>query len=160
MNRYEDATQELNTVFNRVVEERFPIHCGTKFKLLFDTKKRMKQGKITLATIETTNDKTRFLTSTDLTPEGFDYIVIVDKLAWDTAQAEDRVRLLSHELCHAFIDEKGKYKILDHDIQDFLAEIKRNEDNPDWGVKLAALVSAMYEQKSDQESTNQWQAHS
>ena len=161
MTRYEDVAQDVKDLFYKLVEDRFPVHNGTRFMLVFDTKKRMRQGKLILASIETTNDKTRFLTSSNDNPDGFDYLVVIDKLAWETASVEDRARILSHELCHAYIDEKGKYKIIDHDIQDFLAEIKRNEATPDWGTKLTALVGAIYEQKSDQEQSNkpQWNAH-
>ena len=41
MSRYFDATGDLHEVFNRLVNDRFFTFAGLKFKLLFDSKKRM-----------------------------------------------------------------------------------------------------------------------
>lgn len=149
MNRYIECGEEVKIVFNRVVTEGFPVHCSTKFMLVFDTKKRIRKGRITLASIESTNDKTKFFTMSDENPDGADYIIIIDQIAWEYAKEVGRVRLLSHELCHAFIDEKGRFKIVDHDITDFVSEIKRNQDDPDWSKNLVDLVASIYDQKED-----------
>ena len=167
MNRYVECGKDVRTIFDHVVNERCPVHNGTKFMLVFDTKKRVRKGKVTLATIESTNDKTRFLTMSDEAPEGTDYIIIIDQVAWENAQDDDRIRLLSHELRHAYIDEKGNFKIIDHDITDFIAEVKLNENKPEWARNLVELTSAIYDQKEDEKDTGGgggngggWKAHS
>lgn len=149
MNRYLEVDSSVMDVFYKVLNERFPAYGNIKFKLMFDTKKRMRKGKLVLASTELTNEKIRHFTATEDLPEGYDYLIILDEVAWVHASDADRERIISHELNHVFIDEKGNYKLIDHDVEDFLVEIKRNEDNPDWAYDLAALTKSIYEQKED-----------
>jgi len=148
--RYEDADDSLVEVFLKVAEERFPNTCANlNIKLMFDTKKRVSKGKICLASVEVANEKIKYFTKHEVEVGGYDYILIVDRKAWELANEKDRIRLLSHELRHVFVDENGKRKLLPHDIEDFVAEVKLNEDDPDWGFKLATLVTDVYEQEKE-----------
>jgi len=147
--RYEECNESLVKVFLDVVEERFPIYQNLKFKLIFDLKKRIKAGKIVLASIELASPKIKFFSKDDVAVEGYDYILIVDKKAWELANEDDQKRLISHELRHVFIDDKGSPKIVGHEIEDFYAEIKLNEDDPEWGRKLTILVGSVYEQEKE-----------
>lgn len=149
MNRYEDADDSLVEVFLNVVEERFPRLINLKFKLIYDLKKRIKQGKIVLASIELASPKLKFFSRDDLASEGYDYVIIVDKKAWELSSDKDKFRIISHELNHVFIDEKENLKIIGHEISDFYIELKRNEDDPEWGRNLTALVNAVYEQEKE-----------
>lgn len=151
MSRYFDATNDLVAVFTKVLNERFFTLSNLKFKLLFDTKKRMSKGRLVLASTDLVNEKLRFLTADDFAPEGYDYLITVDALVWENADAESRERLISHELNHVFIDEKGKLKLVGHDVEDFAAEIQRNTDNPNWALNLELLALAIYEQAEDQQ---------
>ena len=56
---------------------------------------------------------------------------------------------MSHELRHIFITEDGKLKLIPHDVSDFRAEQKLNQDDPDWQYKLATLVNDIYEQEKE-----------
>lgn len=149
VNRYLPVGQDVEDVFQKVIVDRFPGYVNIKFRLLMDTKKRMKQGKLTLASIELANEKIKYFSVDDQTPEGVDYIMFFDSVAWEYAKPEDRERIISHELCHVFIDEKGKYKIIGHDFEDFISEIQRNEDNPEWSINLGQLVEEIYSQEKD-----------
>lgn len=149
MSRYEDCDDSLVEVFLEVLEERFPAYVNLKFRLIYDTKKRINKGKICLASIELASPKIKFFTKDEKAIEGYDYVLIVDQKAWQYASDADKRRIISHELRHVFIDEKGTPKIIDHDINDFYSEIKLNTDDPDWGLKLCTLVSAIYEQEKD-----------
>ena len=151
MSRYFDATGELSGVFNKLLNERFLAFTPLKFKLLFDNKKRMSKGRLVMASTDLVNERLRFLTADDFAPEGYDYIITVNSLAWENANDEARERLLSHELNHVFIDEKGKLKLLGHDVEDFAAEIHRNINNPNWALNLEMLTLAIYEQSEDQQ---------
>jgi len=155
MSRYFDATGDLHEVFNRLVNDRFFTFAGLKFKLLFDSKKRMSKGRLVLASTDLVNERLRFLTADEIAPEGYDYIITVNSLAWENADEEARERLLSHELNHVFIDEKGKLKLLGHDVEDFAAEIHRNINNPNWALNLEQLTLAIYEQNEDQQQEQQ-----
>ncbi len=147
--RYEDANESLVELYLKVAEERFQTIANLNIKLMFDTKRRVSMGKLRLATVEIANEKIKYFTRNEIELEGVDYIVIVDKKAWELASEKDRIRLISHELRHVFVDETGKHKLLPHDIEDFASEVKLNIDDPDWANKLATLVVDVYEQEKD-----------
>lgn len=148
--RYEDANENLVEVYLKVAEERFPNTCANlNIKLMFDTKRRVRQGKIVLASIEVANAKIKYFTKNDVNVDGVDYVLIVDQKAWELASDADKIRLISHELRHVFVDENGKQKLVPHDIEDFTAEVKLNVDDPEWGTKLSTLVADIYEQEKE-----------
>ena len=149
MGRFTDIDESVVEMFLKVVGSRFPVLGQLKTKLVFDTKKRVKQGKICLAVTELANDKIKYFSKDDVAIEGYDIVITFDMKAWELASEKDRERIMSHELRHVFIDEKGKVKLLPHDVSDFRAEQKLNEDDPDWGFKLATLLSDVYEQEKD-----------
>jgi len=153
MNRYEDVNDDVVEVFLRVMEERFPKYQPYKFKLIFDLKKRVSKKKIVLASVEMSSAKIRFFSVDNIAIEGYDYVLTVDKNAWDVASDKDKVRLISHELSHVYIDETGKPKLIGHDISDFYLEMKHNEDDPEWSRNLAFIVEAMYDQEKDKEGS-------
>jgi hypothetical protein len=148
--RYEDADESLVEVFLKVAEERFPTTCANlNIKLMFDTKRRVSKGKILLASIEIANDKVKYFTKHEVEVGGYDYVVTVDKKAWELANDKDKTRLLSHELRHVFIGEDGKKKLVPHDVEDFAYEMELNKDDPNWGMKLATLVGDVYDQEKE-----------
>lgn len=149
MNRYEECDESLVEVFLAVVEERFPNLAYLNFRLIYDTKRRVKQGNICLASIELASDKIKFFSQDEKAVEGYDYVIIVDRKAWELASAKDRKRLMSHELRHVFIDEKGGLKIVGHEINDFYVELELNADDSEWARNLVALTSAVYEQDKE-----------
>ena len=148
--RYVEASTDVYDILHEVIDDRFNTFSSLTFKLLFDTKKKLSRGKIVLATTEVVNDKVRFLSISNDTPDGYDYIIIIDQVAWEYASNDDKKRLISHELNHVFIDEKGKLRVVGHDVEDFQLEINRNIDNADWAYNLSTLVSSIYDQKDDQ----------
>ncbi len=147
MNRYEECSENLVEVFMDVVEKRFPNCQNLKFKLIFDTKKRIKAGKLTLASVELASEKIKFFSKDNVAVEGYDYILIVDRKAWELAKSADKARLISHEFKHVFIDDKGGCKIIGHEIEDFYSEIENNKDDPEWARKLATLTIDVYDQE-------------
>lgn len=149
MSRFEDVNEEIVEVFLDIMEKRFPSLVQLKIKLIFDTKRRIKQGKICLATTELANEKIKYFSRDDVAVEGYDVVIIFDQKAWELSSPEDKKRIMSHELRHIFIDEQGKVKLLPHDVSDFREEQKLNEDDPDWGFKLAILVNDVYEQEKE-----------
>lgn len=149
MSRFTDIDDSVVEVFLETLEERFPYLIQLKIKLIFDTKRRVKQGEICLASTELASEKIKFFSKDNVAIEGYDVVIILDMKAWDVANANDRKRIMSHELRHIFITEDGKIKLLPHDISDFRAEQKLNQDDPDWGFNLATLVNDMYEQERE-----------
>lgn len=149
MNRYVEVSDDVVEVFLNVLEERFPSLVQLKTKLIFDTKRRVKQGKIVLASVELASEKLKFFSKDNMAVDGYDVVITFDAKAWDLASAADKKRVMSHELRHIFIDENGNPKIIEHDVSDFRAEQKLNADDPDWSLKLATLVNDIYEQEKD-----------
>jgi hypothetical protein len=69
----------------------------------------------------------------------------------------DRERILRHELRHTYFDidtEDNPYRLVDHDITDFYAEIELNKDDPRWGQRCAALTADIYEQMKEAAKDN------
>ena len=149
MSRYLPDDGSLVAVADIVIHDYFTNLSNVNIKFIFDTKKRVTKGRLALATTELPNEKLKYFTSDDDAPLGYDVIVIVDTVAWQVAQDDDKERLMRHELRHVFIDEKGRIKIIDHDVQDFMAEIKLNEDKPDWAKNLVQLTDAVHDQNAD-----------
>lgn len=155
MNRYLDSDATLETVFAETLNSEFAWLDTVKFKLLFDTKKRISKGKVTLASVELANEKVKFFTTDEGVPEGYDCIMIVDAVAWQYATDKDKKRIISHELNHVVFNEKGKIKLVGHDVEDFAAELVKNADDPNWGSKLAELTLAIYDQQEDMQEGQQ-----
>jgi hypothetical protein len=149
MNRYADCDESLVAVFMDVLENKFPSYQNFNFKLIFDTKKRVKGGKLVLASMEIANDKIKFFSKDNVALDGYDYVLIVDRKAWELANDADKHRIISHEFKHVFIDEKGSCKLVGHEIEDFYSEIEANKDDPEWARKLATLTRDIYEQEKE-----------
>src|SRR5208337_5209484 len=100
--RYEEVTEEAVKLLDEVEIKHFPELRNAKIIMLFDLKKRTSGGRVVLGRIMRTNDLLRHLTKDEAEAiEGYDYIITLDKQAWDVIQHEDRIRLLRHELRHA-----------------------------------------------------------
>ena len=149
MSRFIDIDENVVEVFISTMEERFPSLAQLKIKLIFDTKRRIRQGEIVLASTELASEKLKFFSRDNVAIEGYDVVIIFDMKAWELSDATDRKRIMSHELRHIFIDESGKVKLLPHDVSDFRIEQKLNEEDPDWALKLSMLVNDIYEQERE-----------
>lgn len=146
--RYIEADESLTQIFLEVLEERFSNEIqNCKYKLIFDTSKRTSGGSITLASISVCSERLRFFTKNEIVVNGYDYLIVVDMLAWGLADEKSKRRILSHELCHVVISGKGKYGLKNHDIEDFHSEIKLNQDDPQWREKLGAATMESYEDR-------------
>lgn len=149
MSRFIDVDDSVVEVFLDILEERFPSLIQLKIKLIFDTKKRVKQGKICLACVELANDKIKYFSKDDIATEGYDVVIIFDRKAWELANNTDRKRIMSHELRHIFITEKGEVKLIPHDVSDFIIEQKLNKDDVEWASRLVTIVTDIYEQEKE-----------
>jgi hypothetical protein len=148
--KYEDVDESVIETFLEVAEENFETIGQLKLKFVFNTKKAVKNGKIRLGTCELASDKIRYFSKDDIAVEGYDYVITLDKKAWQFSDKDMKKRLMRHELRHILIDEKGKLKIAPHDVEDFRIEMKLNQDDPDWGHKLATITEAAYDQEKEQ----------
>jgi hypothetical protein len=151
--RYEEPTEEVKKLFREIQAKHFPELKNAKIITLFDVKKRMSGGRMVLGRIMKTNDLLRHLTKDEaVAMEGYDYIVTLDKEGWNAIGDVDRVRVLRHELRHAYYDidsDSNPYRLLDHSITDFYEEVELNKDDPRWRERVAAVVEDIYEQKKE-----------
>ena len=151
--RYEEPTEEVKKLLREIQAKHFPELKNAKIITLFDVKKRTSGGRIVLGRIMKTNDLLRHLTKNEaVAMEGYDYIVALDKEGWNAIGDADRVRVLRHELRHAYYDidsDSNPYRLLDHSITDFYEEVELNKDDPRWRERVAAVVEDIYEQKKE-----------
>ena len=149
MGRYYEADANVYNLMDELINDRFGNVLGAaRIKILMNGKPKidMLTKRITFASIKCANEVERFLTMDGHNLAGIDYFIFISELVWALANDVDKKRILSHELRHAFLDEKGNYKVVRHDIEDFYAEIKLNEDDPMWGQALSVVAITKVEQ--------------
>ena len=158
MGRYYEADGSVCNLIQSLIyeEERFPYLRAATIKAIMDSKPKIDKltGRITFAYIKTANEVERFLTKDGHNLEGIDYIMFVNDVVWELASDKDKKRIISHELRHTFLDDKGNFKIVKHDIEDFYAEVKLNEDDPMWGQSLGTIAIAKIEQMKEEAKAN------
>ena len=153
MGRYYEADQPVYELMGKIVYDRFPNLRAASIKILMDSKPKVDklQGRMVFASVKTSNEVERFLSKDGHNIEGMDYLMFINDLVWELASDKDKSRIVSHELRHCFVNEKGDYKIIRHDIEDFHAEIELNKDDPMWGQALSTVAMAKYEQIKEEE---------
>lgn len=146
--RFEETTSDVSEIIKKMIEKHFPELAGCNISTLFDLKKRMKGGNILLASIQKPNEMLRFFTIDDAgTNEGYDYVIRIDKNAWNNIEEVDKERLIRHELRHTLVDfdSDNPYKVRDHSVLDFYSELKLNKDDPRWAERVGAVTLSVYE---------------
>jgi len=147
--RYEEITQNVAELVNEVRREWFPDLRNIKIKVLFDTKKRSSNGKLVLGRIQKTNDLLRHLTVEEASStEGYDYIIYLDKMAFDWIDESDKIRIVRHEFRHIIIDidSTNPCKLLPHDIEDFAEEIELNSSDVRWKERVVQVALSKYDE--------------
>ena len=151
MSRFEDAPLQVVEFVEKVVEDEFPALQTALFKVMFDTKKRKSGGRYVFARIKKTNDELKAFAVTEA-GQPYDYVMFLDKLLWEGIEDADRKRLVFHELCHCVTDFESnadQYKIQDHEIQTFYAEIEFTSDDPRWVERVSLICESLYDPDSD-----------
>ncbi len=153
MLRYEEVDTEVTDLLNEVQTKYFPELRNAKIATLFDLKKRVSNGRVVLGQIKRPNDLIRHFTKDDAVAiEGYDYILVFDKLCWNAIGHDDKVRLMRHELRHTFYDiesENNPYRLIDHSITDFYEEVELNKDDPRWRERIAVITADIYDQEKE-----------
>jgi len=152
--RYYEPDVVTKNLSDSVRGERFEGLEGARIKLIMDLKPKIDKlrGEMVIASIKPTNEVEKYLTEQN--NSDYDYFIFINGLVWDLASENDRKRILSHELRHCFIDDKGNYKTIKHDIEDFFAEVQLNEDDPMWKQALSTVAMAKFEQMKEEEKGN------
>jgi len=152
--RYEPVTDDVTLLIKQVIEGHFPELAGAKILPIFDSKKKVSKGKFVIAQIKRINELEKYLTLDDVGDmDGYDYFLFINKVAWDIADEQDRVRIIRHEFRHTSVDNDSDkpYKLQPHDLEDFFAEVRLNRENPKWASELAAKALAAFGENSETE---------
>lgn len=145
--RFMDANENELKLFNKIKEEYFPELCNCRIKVLMDTKKKMSKGEMVFGSIKKASEVEKYLTSDNVNDEGYDFMLMLDGNVFDNIAEADKEKIIRHELRHIFFDSDAKnpYKIVGHDVEDFLAEIKLNADDPDWRSRVTEVAKSIYD---------------
>ena len=152
--RYEEAPSQVVNQVQTVINSSFPAVRNANISVVFDTKKRSSGGKFVLGRMMRPNDLIRFLTESNLKPEGVDYVLFLDKLTYEAISEDDQVRIIRHELQHCDVDpenEKDPFRLRDHEITDFYDEIKYNEKDPRWLERVGLVAASVHEKDKEDE---------
>lgn len=151
MVRFEDVPVEVTAMVDKVIAKWFPELARARIKVVFDIKKRKSKGMYVFGRMQKCSEIMRFLSQRETnSEEGFDYILYLDKGVWDHIQEADQVRLVRHEMRHCFYDLEAKadpYKLVGHDVEDFMIEMDLNQDDPRWRNRLAAVAESVYDRE-------------
>ena len=147
--RYEDVSKDVLDITDAVQKQYFSYLANARIKYLFDNKKVTNGGKLVAAWIKKANDVLKFITGGEL--EGFNYVVRIDKLMWDAIEEKDKIRIIRHELRHAFYDSESDdpYKLVGHDIEDFYAEVELAEKEGDlrWRERISEILHSVWDKE-------------
>jgi predicted metallopeptidase len=146
MCRYEPVPVQVESVVDNVKENNFPNLMGANIMSIFDTKKKVQSGKISVARIKKTNDELKFFAMNN---DGvtYDYMLFIDKAVFEVLSDRDKERVIYHELCHCDVnfDKKCQYGIKDHEIQGFYDEVDYNSDDSRWSERVADVADSVYD---------------
>lgn len=157
MSSFENVPESVRKFGREIQEEYFPELEDCRYQILFDTRETKKPW---LAKIYRANDLVRFLTidEPDASNEGLDYIIVLDKLLYesDAITDADRKRLIRHEMRHIYYDpekntRKSQYKLVKHTINDFYEEVDLaiQEGDPRWVERVSAVQESLYDNDAD-----------
>ena len=151
MSRFEDAPMQTTEFVEDVMEKNFPALQGANIKVMYDNKKRKSGSRYVFARIKKTNDELKAFAINEA-GLAYDYIMFLDHLLWDAIQPEDRDKLVFHELCHCVTDFESntdQYKIQDHEIQTFYAEIDYTKDDPRWTERVGVICQSVHDPEAE-----------
>lgn len=152
MSRYYVPNKGTRILLRKVRKGQFSQLEGLKIRLIMDNKLKIDRlrGSIVFATVRAAKEVERHLIES-VGGGDEDYFIFLNTLVWELAEEKDKKRILSHELRHIFVTEDNRCKIIKHDMEDFLAEIKLNADDPDWGKRLSTKVMKEYKKGEDED---------
>ena len=149
--RYYKVDKEVTRLLDKVKAKRFSYleEEEITFKVLMDSKIKVdpKRGSMVLARIRPLSEVELYLVEST---GKSDYFIFLNPVVWELASKKDKIRILSHELRHVYLKDE-KRKTIKHDIEDFVAEIKLNKDDIDWGKKLCTKAMEEIERRKEEE---------
>ena len=146
--RYSPVDEQTQNMAHTILVTEFPHLVGANVLYVFDTKKKMSNGRIVVARIKKMNDEMKFLAmNTD--GESYDYVMYIDKNIWDVLDERDKNRIIFHEFCHCDVDmdKKNPYGIKGHEVEGFYAEESFNNDDTRWAERVGLVAESVYDEE-------------
>ncbi len=149
--RFEECDTSVYDSLHKIIGDSFPELEAAIFIVLFDNKKRKSGGRYVIGRIKKANDELKAL-SMDKDGVMPDYILFLDKTIYDVLDDRDKDRIIFHELCHTevVIDSDNQYRIKDHEIQSFYAEIDYNNDDARWSERVSIIAESVYDPENEE----------
>jgi len=148
--RYEEAGSQEYLLLEDIIRIEHRHLEGANICILFDTKKKKSGDMYVLGRIKSTSEELKTF-AVDENGVAYDYIMMLDKEVWLRIDEADQKRLIYHELCHCKVteDAANQYKIQPHEIETFYSEIDRNQSDPRWAERLAAIAASVHDPENN-----------
>lgn len=143
---YYEPAPEVAEIAGQLIVDHHPRLSAAPIVYVFRSVAQKSRGKHVLAKARRVTGLSSFLVAlaggeVDVEDPLADYTFFVMEVAYDrwlTADLEQRVALVDHELCHfAIDDETGEMRILPHDLEEFIAVVARHGQ---WSPDVAAFA--------------------
>ena len=133
------SAPEVQELAAKLINDHHSHLTEARIVYLFRNGKWAKKGKTMLGQAKLAAEDARFIGQ-------YDFVVIINMIAWNNASAAVREALVDHELshCECETDRAGnkKWNIADHDVQEFVSIVRRHGL---WADDLARLAKAAAE---------------
>ena len=133
------AAPEVEELARSLIEDHHSHLVEARIKYLFRNGKWAKKGRSVLGQAKLASEDTRFIGQ-------YEFVIIVNLVAWNNASAATREALIDHELyhCGCEVDRAGnkRWNIVDHDVTEFIAVVRRHGL---WEDDLQRLMKAAQE---------------
>ena len=111
---------EVQAIAERLIEILKPELAGFEIRSVFCSENPKKDGRECAALARKVVGLNAYLADG---PDGF-FVIEVGRPAWDELDADGRIALVLHELCHFGVSDSGGLEILPHDVEEFTAVVK------------------------------------
>ena len=118
---YSKASVEMVEAVADQVKKNHQHLDGFKIAVLRRDVAARRGGKVILATASRPSKKLA-----PLLDEEYSFVITIASDEWEMIDEKQRDALIDHELCHCRKDDKGKPKLVSHDIEEFACIIRRH----------------------------------
>ncbi|OPX87761.1 MAG: hypothetical protein A4E53_02383 [Pelotomaculum sp. PtaB.Bin104] len=109
----------VEEIASQLIEEHHRHLVNAKIKFLKRYGNWKAKGKTRLGSAEKVSEKHKYLT-------GYDFIIIINGIVFDSLRQQEKEALVDHELCHCGVTDKDEFCIWPHDLEDFIAIVRRH----------------------------------
>ena len=127
-----DRAPVVEQVANDIIERFHPDLKDVRILYIFNTKPKLRGGKITLGSARKATPTERLFLNVEA-------VITICSESWDRQNSRQRQALLDHELHHLRVEVDGTLSLNPHDVEEFSTVLKR------WGTWKSDLAM-MFEQ--------------